>query len=71
MEAQDLVTVYTTTDAGEADVLHAVLQEHGIRCEVDGAHQAGFTGTLKIGLLVRAIDADHARRVIESHGQKD
>ena len=67
MEPQDLVTIYRTTDPGEAEVIRVALEEDGIRCEVDGSHQGGFTGTLEMGLLVRAIDADRARKIIESH----
>lgn len=66
-EADEPVTVYTLNDPYEAEVVRTELCGEGIRCELDGEHQAGFSGVLKIGVLVRARDADRARKVIRRH----
>ncbi len=67
MKPDDLITVYTTHDAGEAEIIKGALHAKGLKAEIDGERQAGFTGTLEVEILVRAEDADRARKVIESH----
>lgn len=67
MNADDVVTVYTLNDPNEAEVVKLLLLDHDINCELDGEHQAGFSGVFKIGILVRAEDADEAREVIHVH----
>lgn len=67
MEAQDLVPVYTCTNETEAEILRNALHAEGIACEIEGEHQAGLAGILAIRLLVRALDADRARRYLEQH----
>jgi|GEM_PF-3093303 hypothetical protein len=49
----DILTVYTTDNANEAEVLRAALHGEGIKCEVGGESQAGLAGTIEIQLLVR------------------
>ncbi len=56
--------VYTLNDPYKAEVIQSDLHSQGIACELDGEHQAGFSDILEIGILVRASDADRARRVI-------
>jgi len=67
MDADELVTVYTTRDANKAELIKGVLHDNGIACELDGEQQAGFTGVFEIGVMVRAWDADRARGIIEPH----
>jgi hypothetical protein len=67
MEAQDLVTVYTVSNPIEAEAVRNLLHAEGIACEIGGEAQGGFAGVLEIGILVRAIDADRARHLIEQH----
>ncbi len=69
MNADELVTIYTLTDPGQADIVKAALESDGIRCELGGDGQAGFTGLWEIDVLVRATDADQARKIIQSHEQ--
>jgi hypothetical protein len=65
----DLLTVYSTDNAIDAEVLRAALHGEGMRCEISGENQAGLTGIggLEIQLLVRAEDFDRARAFLESH----
>ena len=65
----DILTVYTTSDANEAEVLRAALHGEGIKCEVGGEGQVGLAGigSMEIQLLVRAEDFDRARAFLERH----
>jgi hypothetical protein len=65
-DADEVVAVYTTTDLYEAEIIRNELREEGIACELDGESQGGFTEIVETKLLVRAWDADRARRLIES-----
>ena len=67
MEADDIITVYTLHDPNHAEIIRAALHNEGIKCEIDGENQAAMTNILEIGILVRAVDADRARKIIESH----
>lgn len=67
MDAEELVEVYSVNDPTKAELVANLLRDHGIACSLDGEHQAGFTGIFKVGILVKAEDADHAARVIETH----
>jgi hypothetical protein len=65
----DIVTVYTTDNATQAEIFRSALHVEGIKCEIGGERQAGLTGlgSMEIQLLVRAEDADRAREFIEKH----
>jgi putative signal transducing protein len=65
----DLLSVYSTNDASEAEILKAALHGEGIKCEISGESQAGLTGIsgLEIELLVRAEDFDRARAFLKQH----
>lgn len=67
MEMLDLVKVFSVTDPNIAEIIKGALQAEGIACQLGGEGQAGFTGLWEIDVLVRATDADAARKVIESH----
>lgn len=67
MDAEDLVSVYTVNDPNKAEIIKNVLVTEGIRCELDGERQAGFTGLFEINLMVRKADAERALEIIESH----
>lgn len=69
-EAGEVVVVYATNDVYQAEILKAQLHDAGISCELDGESQGGFTHLVETKLLVRAWDADKARRVIQD-GIKD
>ncbi|MDA7977260.1 MAG: DUF2007 domain-containing protein [Pirellulales bacterium] len=70
IDKDELVTVYTVTDAVEAEILKNFLNAEGVKCDIDGEGQAGFTGAVEIGILVRAIDADRAESLIRSREPK-
>ena len=63
----DILTVYTTDNANEAEVVRAALHGEGIKCEVGGETQAGLAGIIEIQLLVRAEAFDRARAFLERH----
>jgi len=67
MDADDLQVVYTLYDENHAEVIRGALESEGIRCRIDGEHQAGMTNVFEVKLLVRAGDYDRARKIIESH----
>ena len=62
-----LVTVHTVNDPVIAELIRNTLHDHEIPCELDGEHQAGFTGTLGIGIIVREGDAEKALEFIKIH----
>ena len=59
-----LVTVYTVDDAVKAELIRNTLQEHDIRCEIGGEHQAGFTGALNVEIIVLESDRERAAAII-------
>jgi hypothetical protein len=65
----DLVEVFVTDNANEAEILRAALNGEGMKCEISGEHQGGLTGigVMKIRLFVRAADIDRARIFLERH----
>jgi hypothetical protein len=65
MDSEEPVSVYTVTDPTQAELIRNALQEEGIVCEISGETQGGFTGVFSIDVMVRAIDADRARHIIE------
>ena len=67
MDADEPVTVYTLNDPFQAEVIKTSLRNEGIFCELDGERQAGLSEILEIGVLVRARDADRARKLIHRH----
>ena len=70
MEADEPVTVYTVNNPYEAEIIRMALQGEGISCQLDGEGQAGLSDILAIGILVRARDADLARKIIRHNEAK-
>ncbi len=62
-----LVTVYSVRDSVNAELIKNMLSDHGIRAEIGGEHQAGFTGALAVEVIVREIDSAKALEFIEAH----
>ena len=62
-----LVTVYTVNDPVIAELIRNTLLDHEVPCELAGEHQAGFTGTLEIEIIVRESDAEKALEFIRTH----
>jgi hypothetical protein len=69
-DRNELVTVHTLKDPYQAEIIKNALRGEGIPCELDGVGQAGLSEILDIGILVRAQDADLARKLIEQHERK-
>ena len=65
-DANEVVTVFTTNDIYEAEIIRNELHEAGIAAELDGESQGGFTEIVETKVLVRAWDADRARKLIGS-----
>jgi hypothetical protein len=64
-DMNEVDVVYTTNDVYEAEIIRNQLHDAGIKCELDGDSQGGFTELVETKLLVRAGDADRARKLIE------
>lgn len=67
MDPNEPVVVFTTNDPVEAEMLVAYLRDEGIQADTEGVTQAGLAGILDVKVLVRAWDADRARKLIEEH----
>jgi hypothetical protein len=69
MDLQDLVTVYTVSNAPQAEIIKNFLNSEGIECFLGGINQAGDAGLigLEINIQVPVADADRARKLILSH----
>ena len=54
----DLLEVFSTSDANEVEVLRIALQDEGVKCGIEGKTQGGFTGVgvMEVKLFVRAAD---------------
>ena len=69
MDIHDPVSVCSLGDSVRAEIIKNALEAEGIRCFLDGRNQGAFTGipAMQINVLVDAINADRARKVIEGH----
>ena len=67
MACANLISVYTTKNPGEAEVVRMALEENGILATIQGGVQAGLTGALDIDVMVRAEDIVRAREFIAEH----
>ena len=67
MNFEELVTVYSVSNAVKAEIIKNFLQSENIPCFIDGAHQAGDAGLmgLAVKLQVPASDAKRARQLID------
>lgn len=72
MDSQDPVTVFNTPNPVEADLIKNLLQTEGIRCVLEGHDQNFLPGSMAIPIhiMVEAANADRARKLIESHGER-
>ncbi len=62
-----LVTACTVSDPVRAELIKNMLLDHGIKAEVGGPHQAGFTGALPVEVIVRQADVAAAHEFIQEH----
>ena len=60
-----LVRLYSVTDPTEAELIKNLLRDNNIECAVDGEHQAGFTGVLRVGITVWEKDFDRAKELLD------
>ncbi|WP_437226798.1 DUF2007 domain-containing protein [Planctomicrobium sp. SH661] len=67
MSYEELIPIYQTTDVGRAEIIKAALEEQGIHCAIENAHQAGLSGVLECRLHVLAKDEAFAREFISQH----
>ena len=72
LDIHQLVTVYTVNNPITAEIIENALHDEGIRCFLDGEHQAGETGlaALEIKIQVPIADSDRARAFIASHERR-
>jgi hypothetical protein len=67
LELYQLVTVHTLDNLVKAEIIQNALRDEGIRCFLEGENQAGGLAGAAIKIQVPIADADHARKLIESH----
>ena len=69
MDADDLVTVYTTNDSVHAQLIVNELHDEGIAAMIEGGNQGGFAGigVIEIEIQVKAIDADRAANFVRKY----
>ncbi|MCA9216546.1 MAG: universal stress protein [Planctomycetales bacterium] len=72
LRLDDLLEVYSTDDSTDAEIVRNALRSEGIKCEIDGENQGGFTGltSMPIRLFVRAEDFDRALKHIQTYQPK-
>jgi hypothetical protein len=66
MKPEDVVTVDVLSNPLEAEMVANSLRTGGVACIVEGSGQAGVTGDVEVRILVRAWDADRARKLIKA-----
>ena len=68
-----LMSVYSTKNAAEAEILRNALDGMGIKCEISGENQAGLAGidNPEIQLLVWGGDFDRASNYLEQRRRKN
>lgn len=71
MDSNELTTIFTTGDPNLARMIVNELKAEGIDATVSGENQAGLSGILDVEVLVRAWDADRAKKILEEGGQHD
>jgi hypothetical protein len=64
------VIAFSTNSYAEAEILKSMLESEGIKCELEGEHQASLTGILDIRGLVRAWDKDRAEKLLSRHAPR-
>lgn len=62
-----LVTVHTVNAPLQAELIKNMLAEHNIQADLGGEHQAGFSGTLTIEIIVKESDSEKAAEFINVH----
>jgi hypothetical protein len=72
MQKSELVTVYTLNDPIKAEIIKNALQAEGIKCFLEGIHQADNVGlpVQEIKIQVSAESADRASHFIHLHETK-
>lgn len=69
VNADNLATVYTVSNAVEAEMIKNALANEGIRCTLESPTQGGIAGMMAfpVKVQVRAGDADRAARFLRQH----
>ena len=62
-----IVTIYTSKNQIEAELVRNTLLDHDIECHLDGEFQAGFAGVPDVDIVVKESDVEFAAEVIEKH----
>lgn len=65
-----LTTVCAVNDAVQGELIKNMLIDHGIKAEIAGQQQGGFTGTFEVEIIVRESDAEQAAEFIKIHFPK-
>lgn len=72
MDIHEPVTVYTVSNAVEAELIRSLLRNEGIRCMLGGLNtgELALPGASTIDVMVPADDADRARKILERHDEE-
>lgn len=62
-----LTTVCAVNDTTQAELIKNMLVDHGIKAELAGEQQGGFTGVFRVEIIVREKDAQQAAEFIKTH----
>ncbi|MCO6457101.1 MAG: lipid kinase YegS [Pirellulaceae bacterium] len=65
-----LVPLETLENPALAELLRIELDQAGIRCQLEGLHQAGLAGVLPIRLFVPQAQLEDARRILARHERR-
>jgi hypothetical protein len=65
MDKEELATLTSVSNPGEAEVIKDVLEAEGITCFLDGELQGGLTGVGEIRVIVHSVDLERAKEILE------
>ena len=60
----ELITVFTTRDIFQAEMIRMALSEEGIKSRIENEHQAGLSGVLDVKVYVMSDDAERAKQLV-------
>jgi hypothetical protein len=70
MNDPELITVFSTNNFAEAEILKNALEDEGIKCVLEGENQGSFAGILEIRGMVLVSDEDRAKEVLTTHSNQ-
>ena len=68
LDSEKLVLVKTFNNPNHAELARMALEQAGIEASIEGSHQAGLTGVLRIRLFVFEKDKEQALDILHGDG---